>query len=194
MRSEMKIEKSPKTESGRMDMELRIENAKPEDAGQIAAFLKCVRDGMEEPDWFVADEEAYIKELLETGRGFIWKVLCCPSDCLGAVLSVWIPGDSPENLGCDAGLSQSALKLAAHIDSVAVSPQLRGKGLQHRLMELAERRLWQQGFRYLFCTVHPDNRFSRNNMEKCGFYSIKRTKKYGGLPREVMGKKLEKKQ
>ena len=58
-------------------------------------------------------------------------------------------------------------------------------------MEQAEKDLKKEGFRYFLCTVHPDNRFSRENMEKLGYRQVWVGEKYGGYMRAVMMKRSE---
>ena len=78
----------------------------------------------------------------------------------------------------------------AHVESVAILPEYRGHGLQYRMMRMAEDVARKENYAYLLCTVHPENRFSRNNMVKMGFHSVVTKEKYGGFLREVMMKQL----
>lgn len=58
------------------------------------------------------------------------------------------------------------------------------------MLEEAERLLDTDQYYYLMCTIHPDNQFSRHNMEIHG-YEVKRTALcYGGLPRCILLKEL----
>ena len=58
------------------------------------------------------------------------------------------------------------------------------------MLEEAERLLDTDQYYYLMCTIHPDNQFSRHNMEIHG-YEVKRTALcYGGLPRCILLKDL----
>ena len=45
--------------------------------------------------------------------------------------------------------------------------------------------LAEQGYRYFMCTVHPENRYSRQNIIKQGFKPVKTALKYGGYRREI---------
>ena len=104
---------------------------------------------------------------------------------VAGILLTTFPGDSEENLGRDIGLPESELMLVAHMDSVAILPEYRGAGLQKRLMQHAEQELAEQGYRYFMCTVHPENRYSRQNIIKQGFKPVKTALKYGGYQREI---------
>lgn len=94
-----------------------------------------------------------------------------------------------ENLGYDIGLPEAELCSVAHMDTVAVHPNFRGYGLQRLLISQAEEALSKTQYRYLLCTVHPENSFSHSNMEKLGYTYIKQALKYGGLPRCIYLKK-----
>ena len=86
-------------------------------------------------------------------------------------------------------LFRSELPLVAHMDSVAVLPGYRGHRLQRRLMEAAEKDLTESGFKFLMCTVHPDNRYSRNNVISRGYEPVMVKEKYGGIVREIFLKR-----
>ena len=172
------------------DENFRIERAQPNDAQRIADLIKAVWDTMENRDWFVPDDAGFVARLLTPENGMAWKAVDGPTGRLAGILNVALPGRSEENLGWDTGLPAAELEHAAHIDSVAILPEFRGKGLQHRMMRAAEEELKKRNIRYLFCTVHPENRFSRDNMVRLGLHTVKLTEKYGGLKREIMMKTL----
>ena len=78
-----------------------------------------------------------------------------------------------------------------NIDSAEVSPQFHGINQQYRILQNAEAQLKHQ-FQHCLCltTVHPDNRFSLNNMLKNGYEIQLTATLYGGLPRYVLLKEL----
>lgn len=169
---------------------IRIVRAQPEDAQRIADVIRTVWESLENKDWFVPDDVGFVARLLEPGNGMAWKAVDGATGRLAGILNVALPGRSEENLGWDTGLSADELEHAAHIDSVAILPEFRGRRLQHRMMQAAEEELKKRSVRYLFCTVHPENRFSRDNMVRLGLHTVKTTEKYGGLKREIMMKTL----
>ena len=57
-------------------------------------------------------------------------------------------------------LDPEALDRVAHMDSLAVRPGFRGRGLQYQLMASAEQYLMTTSYCHLMGTVHPDNRYS----------------------------------
>lgn len=76
------------------------------------------------------------------------------------------------------------------MDSAAVRAEYRGNRLQYILMQEAEQELRTMGYRYLMCTVHPDNHFSRENVLRQGYRVMKTTEKYGGFIRDILLKEL----
>ena len=172
-------------------MEFIISKAGREHGQEFARLIQQVWEAMEQKEWFVADSPSFIEESMISGRarGY-WAKEIQTGRTAGVFLAV-IPGPGSENLGKEGGLSREERKLAVHMDTVGVLPWFRGLGLQRRLMEQAEKDLKKEGFRYFLCTVHPDNRFSRENMEKLGYRQVWVGEKYGGYMRAVMMKRSE---
>lgn len=170
-------------------MNFRIEQAEEVEAEAVAALIRSVWERMEHRDWFVPDDINFVNEILTSGRGFILKAIEAETGKTAGVMDILMPGAGGENLGHDAGFSADKLLKTAHIDSVAILPEYRGRHLQAFLMEDAERRL-EAGYQYMMCTVHPDNCFSRDNMIRQGFRFICRKEKYGGRVRDIMMKEI----
>ena len=112
------------------------------------------------------------------------------TNALAGVLIASLPGKGEENLGWDIGMAEEELGRVAHMESVAILPKYRGNGLQHTLMKIAEEELRNHGYRYLMCTVHPENKFSKNNMIKQGYQVVLTKEKYGGYLRDILYKEL----
>lgn len=171
-------------------MEFDIKKASAEDAEAMAAVIQTVYEQIEKKEWYVPDDADYIRRLLGTGTGLGYKAVERESGELAAIFTVAFPGDSPKNLGSEIGFPHEKLLVTATMDSAAVLSQYRGNRLQYLLMQEAERELRTMGYRYLMCTVHPDNRFSRQNILRQGYRVMKTTEKYGGYLRDIMLKEL----
>ncbi len=171
-------------------MEFRIEKAEAAHAEEIAGLIRTVWEAMENREWFVPDDTRFIREVLTSGRGFIFRAIDPESGRTAGIMDILTPGLEKENLGYDAGFSKEQLLKTAHVDSVAILPEYRGRHLQAKLMEAAEKELSLAGYRYLMCTVHPDNRFSRGNMLGQGYKAVCRKEKYGGCIRDIMMKEI----
>jgi len=172
-------------------MDFKIEKALPKDYKLFADIIQSVWEAMDQKEWFMADNADYTYHMLFSGKGTGYKAIEQHSKKAAGVFLATVPGISPENMGYDIGLTENELPLVAHMDSVAILPQYRGRRLQYRLMQAAEADLRKQGFHCLLCTVHPDNLYSRNNVISQGYQSIAVKEKYGGHIREIFMKRLQ---
>lgn len=171
-------------------MGIIIEEAAQKDCGPMAAVIQKVWETIERKEWFIADHEDYIFHLLNEKKGLGYKAKDTDTGIIAGVFLVAFPGKGEENLGRDIGISEKELVLVAHMDSIAVLPEFRGKKLQYQLMQTAEKELKIRGFRYLMCTVHPENHYSKNNILKRGYEVVMTKEKYGGYIRDIYLKKL----
>ncbi len=165
-------------------MTFEIVKAEEKDYELFASIIQEVYEAMEEKEWFAADNAEYTYEMLKYSNGVGYKAIHQLGRG-GWNFTYDISWGFRGNLGRDIGLSESELLLVAHMDSVAILPEYRGAGLQKRLMQHAEQELAEQGYRYFMCTVHPENRYSRQNIIKQGFKPVKTALKYGGYRREI---------
>lgn len=172
------------------DVNFRIQKAKPGDFRVFADIIQTVWNGLDKREWFVADNAEYTYEMLTTGKGIGYKAEDANTGRMAGVFLVTMPGMGEENLGRDIGFNRDKLPLVAHMESVAVLTEYRGHGLQYRLMQTGERELKREGFKYLMCTVHPDNLYSRNNVISQGYQSMMIKEKYGGYMREIFLKRI----
>lgn len=76
------------------------------------------------------------------------------------------------------------------IDTVAVVPHFRGKGLQLSLMEFLESRGRQMGAEVALATVSPSNHFSLSNFQRHGYEILAELLVYGGLRRLLLSRAL----
>lgn len=171
-------------------MEFLIKRAALEDHQALAGVIESVWQQIERKDWFVADDPGYTYRTLQEGNGIGYKALLKDSGTLAGVFIVALPGRREENLGRDIGLSEEELGKAAHMESAAILPEYRGNGLQYSMMQAAEEELRKMGYRYLMCTVHPENVYSKNNVIRQGYEVVLTKEKYGGYLRDILLKKL----
>ena len=169
-------------------MKFTIRKAQASDVPGIMAVMEEAGEDTLHPDWFVADNEEFVREHLE-GKGFVIVAQNMDTDQIAGFFLVKYPEDE-ENLGHYLGFDEEQLSHVAVMDSAAVAGTYRGHGLQGKMLEAAEQLLDKKTFYYLMCTIHPDNQFSRHNMESHG-YKVKKTALcYGGLPRCILLKVL----
>lgn len=148
-----------------------------EDSEDFILFLDEMRAGMSEKDWLYLDPPDTVRTMMEDGTMEFW--LAFDENRLAAVFSILHPGLHSYNYGYDLELCEEELLQVIHMDTAAVHPDYRGFGLQSRMVHMAEQELSKRGSRILLSTVHPENRFSLNNMLKQGYAIQKRVGKYG---------------
>lgn len=176
--------------------------------------------GTETPsDWYVKDDEDFVRRHIggemqakdsqshNASEGYSLKYIVDGE--FAAFLIVRHPGEAEDNLGqylsencadrqtasgnvqtCGESDLTVLLSRVAHMESAAVHPAHRGKGLQGKLLARAEEIEIARGTKFLMATVHPDNIYSLRNLEAAGYQCILETAKYGGLRRKVMCKVL----
>lgn len=169
-------------------MKFIIRKAQVSDVPGIMAVMEEARKETLHPDWFVADNEEFVREHLEE-KGFVIVAQSADTDQTAGFFLVKYP-EEEENLGYYLGLDEEQLSHVAVMDSVAVASAYRGYGLQGKMLKAAEQLLDKNAFYYLMCTIHPDNKFSRHNMESHGYEVKKIALCYGGLPRCILLKIL----
>ena len=140
-------------------------------------IVNKVDQGMNVPEWFVAETYEEFDFWMKKERGLLY-------------LAVDEEGKAGANLRYDLGMEQEKLKLCAMMDTAAVLPEFRGHYLQYKMMQHAEGDLRQMGYRYLLCTVHPENVFSRSNVMKQGYQKMLTKEKYGGFLRDIWMKNI----
>lgn len=148
-----------------------------EDTESFIRFLDEIKAGMVHKDWFYLEPAEDVRAMMSDGSMEFW--LARHGTQLAAVFSVICPGLQHYNYGYDLDFCEEDLLRVIHMDTAAVHPDHRGYGLQKRLVEMAEQELSGKGRRILLSTVHPDNKFSLNNMLKQGYEIQKRVEKYG---------------
>lgn len=172
-------------------MTFKITQATPPDYPSIASLIQTVWNQLEQKAWFAADNSDYTVRMLENGQGLAFKATEQETGVLAGIFMIVFPGLSQENLGRDIDLPETELSGVVHMDSAAVLPEYRGYGLQRRLMQAAEAEARRRGYRYLMCTIHPDNNYSKNNVLEQGYHIAATKEKYGGYIRNILIKKLE---
>ena len=166
-------------------MELRIRKIGMDELDKYLEFSHKVKDMMAQEDWFFLDPDEEVREMMARDAVAIW--LAEDGDRIAAVFCIVYPGLEAFNIGYDLGFTEENLSRVVHMDTAAVHPDYRGRGLQNRMMAHAEGEL--QG-KILLCTIHPDNCYSLNNVLKLGYNIEKKTRRYGSV-RYILRKDLD---
>ncbi len=160
-------------------MEIEIRKGTIADIEAHIALLREVREAMPNKAWFYLDTPEEVRQMMADGIMELWVAM--DGSRLAGTFDLLIPGLEDFNYGYDLGFSGSELLHVVNMDTAAVHPDYRGLGLQRKLMETAEAELAGRGKRILMCTVHPENRFSLNNILKQGYTIQKEVRKYGSV-------------
>lgn len=146
-----------------------------------------IRQTMSNKEWFFLDPPEEVLEMMQTGMMQLW--IAEDNGHLAGGFDYIIPELRELNYGYDLDLSREELMRVVQMDTAAVYPAFRGQGLQKRLMEAAELEIRQKPGRILLCTIHPDNRYSLDNVLKQGYSIEKKVEKYNSV-RYVLRKDL----
>ena len=172
-------------------MKFVFRKATKKDIPVLGRMMREVWEAMKQKEWFAQyDAEKYITDLFNTRKGDVWQATDPITRQVAGIFIATYPGRGNENLGYDIGLPDPELSLVAHMDTIVVHPLYRGQGLQQKLTALAEQDLRSRGFRYFMCTIHPDNKYSKDNMEIQNYKVLKEDLRYRGLTRRILLKKF----
>ena len=154
----------------------------------VFAIMSGVASHMEHPEYYVIDDRDYVaRHISQEGFTLLWM----EDETVAGFLIVHLPRPGEEhNLGNDLGFPPEALPLVAHMESAAILPQFRGKGIQKKLITAAEACVAELGYRYSLCTVHPDNLPSLRSLLSLRYEVADTRLKYGGKLRHIMKKEL----
>lgn len=158
-------------------MPIEIRKGTLADTEAHITLLREVRGAMTNKEWFYLDDPEEVRQMMADGTMELWVAM--DGDRLAGSFDILIPGLQEFNYGYDLGFTEEELLQVINMDTAAVHPDYRGLGLQRRLIETAEAEIAKRGPRILMCTVHPENRFSLNNMLKLGYTVQKELPKYG---------------
>lgn len=175
---------------GKRTEDVQIRRVSAERLREAAEIVRAVESRMVQKEWFVAESYEEFKRWMSADRGLLYLASDMDSGKAAGMFFAVLPGMEPENLGYDIGMKETELGQVALMDTAAVLPEFRGMGLQYRMMQEAERDLKRMGYRYLMCTVHPENRFSRENVRRQGYRHVMTKEKYGGYLRDIWMKEL----
>lgn len=160
-------------------MEIVIRKGTQEDTEQLIRFLQNIRAGMQNKEWFYLDSPEDVREYMRTGAMQLW--LAMDGDRIAAIFDYLVPGLESYNYGYDLDLSREELLRVVNMDTAAVHPDYRGLGLQRKMLQIAQEHIQASGYRILLCTVHPENRFSLQNVLDQGYRIQKKLSKYGSV-------------
>lgn len=159
---------------------MRIRRAVISDVPAVDALLQAAAEGLG-PAVFCRDEADFLaKHIAE--QGFI---LVAEEEALAGMVLVRFPGLAEDHLGRELGWAPERLVRACHMESIAVHPRYRGRGLQRALLQAAEAVVGAQ-YDDLLATVAPENAASLHNFRRMGYEVAAQVRKYGGYDRYIL--------
>lgn len=174
------------------DQKIAISLVEKEEVPKVLDFMNEIYEAIPDKSWFSMDSRENLTRYM-TDSGFALKAEMLSSDQENELAAVFVARTSElgeENLGVYLELGKKELEQVAHMEIAMVGKEYRGKGLQKKLMALAEEELKESGYHWLMGTAHPENIYSVNNFQKLGYEIVTEDLKYGGLPRYIFCKKI----
>ncbi len=153
----------------------------------LAAYQKLdeeIVSTLQQKGIYQKNTEEFARNCISQKTGFGFG--CFVEDEIVAYSMIFVPGDSPKNLGLDVDLPRAYLSRVVHRDSVGVKPAFRGNGIQGVLGRISTKIMLEKGYPYVFSTVHPTNIPSLRSLTKQEFVIVKLKKKYGGKWRCIL--------
>jgi len=168
--------------------EINIRTAQLEDVEEIYNFIAKIYENIEEKSWY-----SYSKNI-ERYKLFIndgYSVVAChKGKIIGVCLTYILRDDGTEFYQIVKELYKGTNDIIEVIN-YAVSENYRGMGLQNKMLLKIEDMLKDTKYKDFIATVHPDNKYSLNNMLKNGYKIAMKTKLYGGLDRCIIVKNIK---
>lgn len=158
---------------------IEIRRGEQRDTEEFIRLIYSVRETMTHKEWFFVDPPEEIREMMHNGSMKLWVAV--DGERMAGAFDFIIPGLKKYNYGYDLGLPREELLRVINMDTAAVHPDYRGQGLQKLLMQEAEKEIRSMGERILLCTVHPENRFSLQNVLNQGYTIMLKKAKYGSV-------------
>ena len=160
-------------------MSIEIRKGTSADLDAYAELLYNVHKNMSNKEWFYLDSREELQQQMDEGIMELW--LAVDGEMVVGAFDLLVPGLRPINYGYALGFTKEELLQAVNMDSAAVHPDYRGRGIQRKLLQMAEVWLKEQGKRILLCTVHPENTYSLGNVRNLGYTVQKKIPIYGSV-------------
>lgn len=166
-----------------------IRKATLEDVDEIYDLLADVHYSMPEEvrSWhsYTKNKERYS---LFINDGYCF-VACDKDKIIGAYLTYVLRDDGTEFYQMVKDYFKDATNIIEVIN-VVVKDGYRGLGLMNKMILKSEELLKDSKYHRFVTTVHPDNKYSLDNMVKNGFKTVITTKLYGGRDRCILVKTM----
>lgn len=170
-----------------MNDEIIIRKAELDDVEEIYNLLVGVHEKIENKSWYTYTKKIERYNLFVSDGYSV--VVCHNGKIVGVCLTYILRDDGTE-------FYQIVKDYYKNVDDIievinyAVLEEYRGLGLQNKMVSKVEELLRNTKYKKFVATVHPDNKYSLNNMLKNGYKIVMQTKLYGGLDRCIIVKNI----
>ena len=166
---------------------VEIRKATIDDVGQIYSLIESIYNMMDNKKWY-----SYTKNI-ERYNLFINDGYCYVAVFKGKIIGYFLTyilkedGTNLYKILCDY---YGECNDIVEVINFGVMSDFRGMGLQKKMMLQLEKDIINTKYKKFVCTVHPDNKYSLNNMLDNGYEIVMTTKLYGGLDRHIIVKNI----
>ncbi len=166
--------------------EFLVRKAEHKDIPEIMNIINVTVENLPNKNMFYADTKDFIEEHIEE-KGF--SLVATSKEKIAGYIVVRFPKQEDDNLGKHINEIKDLNKVA-HMESTAVLPEFRNKGIQKLLLEKAEENLDKTDYCYYMGTVDPTNEYCLRTVFGRNYKVVDTVEKYGGLKRHIIYKKV----
>lgn len=167
---------------------ITIRKANISDVDEIYNLIETIYNGMEHKEWYSYTKKKERYNLF-INDGYCY-VACYKDKIIGYFLTYILREDGTdfyklvtEHYGNNENIIE--------VINYGILPDYRGLGLQEKMLMQLENDVKGTEGKHFVVTIHPDNKYSLNNMIKRGYNIIITTKLYGGLDRHILTKNID---
>ena len=162
--------------------------AQSSDMENILALQNSVVENINIKEWFVPSIKAELELAFSKPQEFVMLKVERENKLVAFSYIILNPD---ENNDISRDIDDLKNKDCCVYETVFVSPECRGFGLQHKLISKLTDIAKQNGKEFIIATVHPDNIYSSSNFIKNGYTKLNDIplSKYGSI-RDYYGKAL----
>ncbi len=169
-----------------MSMEI-IELESDKQIDEIILLQKRVYSNLPKSEWLEPVDKDFLLKCIKEDA-YIFGLMI--ENRLVGVFILYSPKNFLEHLANELNIKQDRFFQYVHLELYMLDPKYQGKGLGsfliNKCIELALEKRWK----YLVCTVHPNNKASLESLRKSGFELRKTKTMYGDKLRHIMSKEL----
>lgn len=145
--------------------DLKVKILSKNDLDDYLLLVKKVKDKMKYPEWLGDFSKEDLFTIAEIGKIYLWfdedEIVCA------ALLIPSTKKDLDKFFSSDLDYSK-----VVDFGPEMVNPSYIGRGLQREMLKFLENESLNMGYEYAISTIHPNNIYSRRNLEYVGFQNI----------------------